>query len=50
MTQLDITQESPSFWRVAFNNPPVNVIGAQMIIEMRAARFPEHSGWAPSSG
>ncbi|MFK3979231.1 enoyl-CoA hydratase/isomerase family protein [Micromonospora sp. NPDC050397] len=36
MTQLNITKESPSFWRVSFDNPPVNVFGGQMIIEMRA--------------
>ncbi|HEV7708842.1 MAG TPA: enoyl-CoA hydratase/isomerase family protein [Asanoa sp.] len=36
MTQLDITRESPSFWRVSFNNPPLNLFDAQTIIEARA--------------
>ncbi|GIF74815.1 enoyl-CoA hydratase/isomerase family protein [Asanoa siamensis] len=36
MGQLTITRESPAFWRASFDNPPVNVFGAQMIIEMRA--------------
>jgi enoyl-CoA hydratase/carnithine racemase len=34
--QLNIAKESPAFWRVSFDNPPVNVFGAQMVIEMRA--------------
>jgi hypothetical protein len=28
VTQLDITKESPSFWRVSFNNPPLNLFDA----------------------
>ncbi|MEV4538477.1 enoyl-CoA hydratase/isomerase family protein [Asanoa sp. NPDC049518] len=36
MAQLRISKESPSFWRAAFDNPPVNVFGAQLVIEMRA--------------
>jgi len=34
--QLTITKPSPSLWRVSFDNPPVNVVSSQMIIEMRA--------------
>ncbi|MEV4617392.1 enoyl-CoA hydratase/isomerase family protein [Asanoa sp. NPDC049573] len=36
MPQFEITHESPSFWRVAFDNPPVNVFGGAAIIELRA--------------
>ncbi|GAA1840789.1 enoyl-CoA hydratase/isomerase family protein [Asanoa iriomotensis] len=39
MTQINITKESPSFWRASFDNPPVNVFGAQMIIELRALLY-----------
>src|SRR5262245_61602610 len=35
MTQININKESPSYWRASFDNPPVNVFGGQMIIEMR---------------
>ncbi|PRY04438.1 enoyl-CoA hydratase/isomerase family protein [Paraburkholderia sp. BL25I1N1] len=34
-TQFKLTAVSPLFWRVAFNNPPVNVIGPAMIGELK---------------
>jgi enoyl-CoA hydratase/carnithine racemase len=34
-TQLRLTAVSPQFWRVAFNNPPVNAIGPDMIRELK---------------
>ncbi|GIF49185.1 enoyl-CoA hydratase [Asanoa ferruginea] len=36
MAQLNVSKESPSFWRVSFDNPPVNLFDAQTIIETRA--------------
>jgi enoyl-CoA hydratase/carnithine racemase len=30
-----LTAESPAFWRVTFDNPPVNVIGAQMMSDLK---------------
>ncbi|WP_327236724.1 enoyl-CoA hydratase/isomerase family protein [Streptomyces sp. NBC_01317] len=36
MTQLTVTKSSPSLWRVTFDNPPVNLVGSQFIIELRA--------------
>jgi enoyl-CoA hydratase/carnithine racemase len=35
-TQLELTVESPTFWRVTFNNPPINVIGLEMMRELKA--------------
>jgi enoyl-CoA hydratase/carnithine racemase len=32
---LRLTVESPSFWRVTFDNPPVNVIGPQMMSDLK---------------
>jgi hypothetical protein len=33
--QLTLTAESPTFWRVTFDNPPVNVIGPDMISDLK---------------
>lgn len=35
MNQLTITKPTPALWRVSINNPPVNLIGSQTIIELR---------------
>ncbi|GAA2717083.1 enoyl-CoA hydratase/isomerase family protein [Actinoplanes palleronii] len=32
---LKLTVESPAFWRVTFDNPPVNVIGPQLMSELK---------------
>jgi len=32
---LTLTAESPTFWRVTFDNPPVNVIGPQLIADLK---------------
>ena len=32
---LTLTEVTPQFWRVTFNNPPVNVIGPVMIKELK---------------
>jgi enoyl-CoA hydratase/carnithine racemase len=34
-TQLHLTEESPTLWRVTFDNPPVNVIGTDMMRELK---------------
>ena len=34
-TQFHLTEVSPRYWKVAFNNPPVNVIGPAMIKELK---------------
>lgn len=34
-TQFALTAPSPTLWRVAFNNPPVNAIGTAMISELK---------------
>jgi len=33
--QLRVTRTSPALWRVAFNAPPINLIGPQMVNELR---------------
>lgn len=34
-TQLRLTVESPTLWRVTFDNPPINVIGLEMMRELK---------------
>jgi enoyl-CoA hydratase/carnithine racemase len=34
-THLRLTAESPKFWRVTFDNPPVNVIGTELIRDLK---------------
>jgi enoyl-CoA hydratase/carnithine racemase len=34
-THLRLTAESPTFWRVTFDNPPVNVIGTELIRDLK---------------
>lgn len=34
-THLKLTVESPTFWRVTFDNPPINVIGLEMMSELK---------------
>ncbi|GAB3607067.1 enoyl-CoA hydratase/isomerase family protein [Conyzicola nivalis] len=36
MTQLTVTKTTPALWRVAFDNPPINLIGPDMLVELRA--------------
>jgi enoyl-CoA hydratase/carnithine racemase len=33
--QIRLTRGSPAYWRVAFDNPPLNVMGPQFVQEMR---------------
>ncbi|HEY0228006.1 MAG TPA: enoyl-CoA hydratase/isomerase family protein [Mycobacterium sp.] len=32
---LTLTEESPTYWRVTFNNPPINVIGPNMMSDLK---------------
>lgn len=34
-THLTLTEQSPAYWRVTFNNPPVNVIGPDMMSDLK---------------
>jgi enoyl-CoA hydratase/carnithine racemase len=34
-TSLRLTEESPTLWRVTFDNPPVNVIGTDMMRDLK---------------
>jgi enoyl-CoA hydratase/carnithine racemase len=33
--QLRLTKRSPAYWRVAFDNPPINVMGPEMVREFQ---------------
>ncbi len=34
-TQIRITQRTPAYWRVTFDNPPLNVMGPEMVREFQ---------------
>jgi enoyl-CoA hydratase/carnithine racemase len=34
-THLRVTEESPALWRVTFDNPPVNVVGTDMLRDLK---------------
>jgi enoyl-CoA hydratase/carnithine racemase len=33
--QIRLTRNSPSYWRVTFDNPPLNLMGPQFVVEFR---------------
>src|SRR3984957_18157492 len=33
--QIRVTRQSPSYWRVTFDNPPLNVMGPEMVREFQ---------------
>jgi enoyl-CoA hydratase/carnithine racemase len=35
MNYLNVSKESAAFWRVSINNPPVNLVDSQFLIDMR---------------
>jgi enoyl-CoA hydratase/carnithine racemase len=35
-TQINVTPRSPAYWRVTFDNPPINVMGPEMVKEFQA--------------
>jgi enoyl-CoA hydratase/carnithine racemase len=34
-TQIRVTRRSPAYWRVTFDNPPINVMGPEMVREFQ---------------
>ncbi|MFI5793459.1 enoyl-CoA hydratase/isomerase family protein [Streptomyces sp. NPDC051677] len=36
MTQIRITKPTATLWRATFDNPPLNLMGGQMVVELRA--------------
>jgi enoyl-CoA hydratase/carnithine racemase len=34
-TQIRLTRKSPAYWRVTFDNPPINVMGPEMVREFQ---------------
>ena len=34
--QIRLTRRSPAYWRVTFDNPPLNVMGPEMVREFQA--------------
>ena len=34
-SQIHLTRRSPAYWRVTFNNPPINVMGPEMVREFQ---------------
>lgn len=36
MSQISVTKPSASLWRASFDNPPINLIDSQTVIELRA--------------
>src|SRR5262245_65533750 len=33
--QIHLTRRSPTYWRVTFDNPPLNIFGPEAILEMK---------------
>src|SRR5580698_6954413 len=33
--QIRVTRRSPAYWRVTFDNPPINVMGPEMVREFQ---------------
>ena len=36
MAQIKLTRSSPRYWRVTFDNPPLNLMGPEFVLEFRA--------------
>src|SRR5215510_2377597 len=34
-TQIHLTRRSPNYWRVTFDNPPLNIFGPEAILQMK---------------
>jgi enoyl-CoA hydratase/carnithine racemase len=34
-TQIRVTRPSPAYWRITFDNPPLNLMGPQFVVEFR---------------
>jgi enoyl-CoA hydratase/carnithine racemase len=35
MNQLRLTRQSPAYWRVTIDNPPINVMGPEMVVRFQ---------------
>jgi enoyl-CoA hydratase/carnithine racemase len=35
MAQIKLTRSSPRYWRVTFDNPPLNLMGPEFVLEFR---------------
>ena len=35
MAQIKLTRSSPRYWRVTFDNPPLNLMGPDFVLEFR---------------
>ena len=35
MGQIILTRSSPRYWRVTFDNPPLNLMGPEFVLEFR---------------
>jgi enoyl-CoA hydratase/carnithine racemase len=33
--QIRVTQSSPAYWRVTFDNPPLNLMGPEFVLKIR---------------
>ena len=40
MGQIKLTRSSPSYWRVTFDNPPLNLMGPEFVPEIRRSSRP----------
>jgi hypothetical protein len=40
IAEAALTQTSPSYWRIALDNPPLNVMGPEFVLEFRPRRTP----------
>jgi enoyl-CoA hydratase/carnithine racemase len=35
MPQIELSRSSPAYWRITFNNPPLNLMGPEFVLEFR---------------
>jgi hypothetical protein len=35
MAQIKLTRSTPAYWRVTFDNPPLNLMGPEFVLEFR---------------
>jgi enoyl-CoA hydratase/carnithine racemase len=52
--QIRVTRRSPAYWRVTIDNPPINVMGPEMVREFQevinAIEADEHAGsWSSTA-
>ena len=51
--QIRLTRMSPAYWRITFDNPPLNLMGPEFVLEFReimtALETDMSSGWSSST-